>query len=160
MNKLSHFDKNGQVIMVDVSDKPLTKRTAIATGRIYVNQEIFTAIKNGTAKKGDVLGTARLAGIMAAKKTSDIIPLCHPIPISKIAIDFTLEADTLSVYAKAEAKTTGQTGIEMEVLHAVSVSLLTIYDMCKALDHGMTISDIHLTYKDGGKTGIYTTGEK
>lgn len=160
MNKLSHFDKNGQATMVDVSDKPLTKRTAIATGRICVNQEIFNAIKNGTAKKGDVLGTARLAGIMAAKKTSDIIPLCHPIPISKIAIDFTLEADTLSVYTKAEAKTTGQTGIEMEVLHAVSVSLLTIYDMCKALDHGMTISDIHLTYKDGGKTGIYTTGEK
>lgn len=160
MNKFSHFDENGKAVMVDISDKPVTKRSAVAVGRIYVSPEIFTAVKNGTAKKGDVLGTARLAGIMAAKKTSDIIPLCHPIPISNISVDFTLDADTLSIYVQSEARTTGQTGIEMEVLHAVSASLLTIYDMCKAIDHSMKIADIHLIYKDGGKTGIYDTGER
>ncbi|MBB5335589.1 cyclic pyranopterin phosphate synthase [Pectinatus brassicae] len=160
MNKLSHFDENGQAIMVDVSNKPLTARTAIAEGRIYVNQEIFAAIEKGTSKKGDILGTARLAGIMAAKKTSEIIPLCHPIFISKISISFKLESKTCSVYTSAETKTTGQTGIEMEALHAVTAVLLTIYDMCKAIDHTMKISDIRLIHKTGGKSGTYNIGDK
>lgn len=153
--KLNHFDAQGRAIMVDVGDKPVTQRMAIASGRIMVNEEVYKAIEEGTAKKGDVLGTARLAGIMAAKRTSDMIPLCHPLFLSKCAVEFEMQPDERAVKAIATVKTSGQTGVEMEALHAVSVTLLTIYDMCKALDRRMVIKDIHLERKEGGKSGIF-----
>ena len=151
-NGLTHFDESGQAIMVDVSEKKETSRTAIASGRIRVNKAVYEAIEQGTAKKGDVLGTARIAGIMAAKNTSSVIPLCHPLPIAKCSIDFTMLPKICAVEA---VKVTGQTGVEMEALHSVSVALLTIYDMCKALDKGMEIESIHLDKKTGGKSGTY-----
>ena len=153
--KLNHFDAAGQAHMVDVSPKAETARRAVASGRIKVSPAVYTAIVQGTAKKGDVLGVARLAGIMAAKKTSDLIPLCHPLPITGCSIDFTLLPAESAVKATATAKITGRTGVEMEALCAVSTALLTIYDMCKALDKGMEITDIHLEEKDGGKSGHY-----
>jgi cyclic pyranopterin phosphate synthase len=152
---LTHFDENGQAIMVDVSGKQETSRTAIATGRIKVNQAVYDAIEQGTAKKGDVLGVARVAGIMAAKSTSSVIPLCHPLPIAKCSVDFTMLPDECAVAAHATVKVTGQTGVEMEALHAVSVALLTIYDMCKAIDKRMEIQYIHLDKKTGGKSGEF-----
>ena len=152
---LTHFDEEGQAIMVDVSGKQETSRTAIATGRIKVNQAVYDAIEQGTAKKGDVLGVARVAGIMAAKSTSSVIPLCHPLPIAKCSVDFTMLPDECAVEAQATVKVTGQTGVEMEALHAVSVALLTIYDMCKAIDKRMVIRDIHLVEKSGGKSGHF-----
>ena len=130
-------------------------RTAIASGRIRVNKAVYEAIEQGTAKKGDVLGTARIAGIMAAKNTSSVIPLCHPLPIAKCSVDFTMLPEECAVEARATVKVTGQTGVEMEALHSVSVALLTIYDMCKALDKGMEIESIHLDKKTGGKSGTY-----
>ena len=139
--------------MVDVSGKSETHRTAIASGIIKVSQPVFDAIKQGTAAKGDVLGVARIAGIMAAKNTSSVIPLCHPLPLAKCSVDFELLADTCAVKAIATVKVTGLTGVEMEALHAVSVTLLTIYDMCKAIDKRMEISAIHLDSKSGGKSG-------
>ena len=141
--------------MVDVSNKEITSRIAVAEGSIKVNKEVFATIKNNTAKKGDVLAISRLAGIMAAKKTSDIIPLCHPLFITKATVDFELDEENLTIKAIAQTKVTGKTGVEMEALHAVSVTLLTIYDMCKALDRSMEISNIHLVHKEGGKSGIY-----
>ncbi len=152
---LTHFDEEGQAIMVDVSGKQETSRTAIATGRIKVNQAVYDAIEQGTAKKGDVLGVARVAGIMAAKSTSSVIPLCHPLPIAKCSVGFTMLPEECAVEAQATVKVTGQTGVEMEALHAVSVALLTIYDMCKAIDKRMEIQYIHLDKKTGGKSGEF-----
>lgn len=151
----NHFNSEGNAVMVDVGDKEITTRIAVAEGSIKVNSEVFYAIKNNTAKKGDVLAVARIAGIMAAKKTSDIIPLCHPLFITKAAVDFTLNETDLTITATAQVKVNGKTGVEMEALHAVSAALLTIYDMCKALDRSMEIQNIHLLHKEGGKSGIY-----
>lgn len=155
-NTLTHFNSAGEAIMVDVSDKNITMRQATASGQIRVNAAVFAAIKNGTAKKGDVLGVARIAGIMAAKNTSSVIPLCHILPITKATVDFELDEKNLAVLARATVKVTGKTGVEMEALHAVSVTLLTIYDMCKALDKRMDIEYIHLDQKSGGKSGDFT----
>lgn len=151
MTKLSHLDDAGNAAMVDVSAKPATEREAIAEGRITMSAEALAAIRAGAVKKGDVLATARIAGIMAAKKTSELIPLCHPLMLSKVAIDFAFEADGLRVTAMA--RLTGQTGVEMEALTTASVALLTIYDMAKALDKGMTIGNLRLLEKRGGKSG-------
>jgi cyclic pyranopterin monophosphate synthase len=152
---LTHFDAQGDAHMVDVSDKPVTSRVAVAEGYISMAPETFDIISEGRAKKGDVLGVARLAGIMGAKKTADLIPLCHPLPITKVAVDLTLDADLPGLCIRATVKTTGQTGVEMEALTAVSVAALTIYDMAKAVDKAMVISAIHLVLKDGGKSGRY-----
>lgn len=162
MPEFTHFDQNGNAIMVDVSDKPDTERTATATGSIHVNADVYNAITNHTAKKGDVLATARIAGIMGAKRTSDLIPMCHPLMLTKVTIDFTLEEDTRTIHCYCTAKLCGKTGVEMEALTGVSVALLTIYDMCKALDRAMLITDIHLVEKMGGKSGhfIYNNTEK
>lgn len=155
MANFTHFNQDGEAIMVDVSQKDITMRIAIAEGSIKVNQEVFRSIKEQTNKKGDVLAVARIAGIMAAKKTSDMIPLCHPLFITKITIDFELDKDNYMIKAIATTKVNGKTGVEMEALHAVSVTLLTIYDMCKAIDKSMEISDIRLLHKEGGKSGVY-----
>jgi cyclic pyranopterin phosphate synthase len=154
-NKLSHFDDQGAAHMVDVGDKAVTSRIATAKGRIVMAPETLAMIASGTAKKGDVLGIARIAGIMAAKKTPDLIPLCHPLPITKVAIDLTVNTVENCVDIKATIKTTGQTGIEMEALTAVSVTALTVYDMVKAVDKAMNITDIRVVLKDGGKSGLY-----
>lgn len=155
MANFTHFNQDGEAIMVDVSQKDITMRIAIAEGSIKVNQEVFRSIKEQTNKKGDVLAVARIAGIMAAKKTSDMIPLCHPLFITKITIDFELDEDNYMIKAIATTKVNGKTGVEMEALHAVSVTLLTIYDMCKAIDKSMEISDVRLLHKEGGKSGVY-----
>lgn len=195
MSDLTHFDKAGNAIMVDVSNKPVTTRQAIATGRIYVCQEIFERIERREIAKGDVLGVARLAGIMATKRTSELIPLCHPLPLTKCEVDFALcryaavfnadngqgstSAATFNVdnkqgstsknekstatqrrnsfYIEATClvKTDGKTGVEMEALTGVQIALLTIYDMCKAIDKGMLITDVHLVSKSGGKSGDF-----
>ncbi|MGR3702707.1 MAG: cyclic pyranopterin monophosphate synthase MoaC [Paracoccaceae bacterium] len=153
--RLSHFDAQGQAHMVDVSDKAVTSRVAVATGWIKMAPETFDIISEGRAKKGDVLGIARLAGIMGAKKTAELIPLCHPLPITKVALDLTLDPDLPGVRIAATVKTTGQTGVEMEALTAVSTAALTVYDMAKAVDKAMEIGGIHVTLKDGGKSGRY-----
>lgn len=155
MANFMHFNQDGEAIMVDVSQKDITMRIAIAEGSIKVNQEVFRSIKEQTNKKGDVLAVARIAGIMAAKKTSDMIPLCHPLFITKVTIDFELDEENYMIKAIATTKVNGKTGVEMEALHAVSVTLLTIYDMCKAIDKSMEISDIRLLHKEGGKSGVY-----
>lgn len=155
MANFTHFNQDGEAIMVDVSQKDITMRIAIAEGSIKVNQDVFRSIKEQTNKKGDVLAVARIAGIMAAKKTSDMIPLCHPLFITKVTIDFELDEDNYMIKAIATTKVNGKTGVEMETLHAVSVTLLTIYDMCKAIDKSMEISDIRLLHKEGGKSGVY-----
>lgn len=152
---LTHFDAQGQAHMVDVGGKPATHRIAVASGRIEMKPETLALIESGTAKKGDVLGIARIAGIMAAKKTSDLIPLCHPIMLTRVAVEFQLNADSGSVHCRATAETLGPTGVEMEALTAVQVALLTIYDMCKAADRGMVINDIHVDEKKGGKSGNF-----
>ncbi len=151
MSKLTHFDESGQAHMVDISDKDITERTAIAVGRVEMLPETLKLIEKGTAKKGDVLGTARLAGIMAAKKTADLIPLCHPLPISKVTIEMTPKDNGIDI--EATVKTTGKTGVEMEALTAVQVTALTIYDMVKAADKTMRITDTYLRLKEGGKSG-------
>lgn len=155
MANFTHFNQDGEAIMVDVSQKDITMRIAIAEGSIKVNQEVFRSIKEQTNKKGDVLAVARIAGIMATKKTSDMIPLCHPLFITKVTIDFELDEDNYMIKAIATTKVNGKTGVEMEALHAVSVTLLTIYDMCKAIDKSMEIADIRLLHKEGGKSGVY-----
>lgn len=152
---LNHFDEKGQAHMVDVSHKAETLRIATARGRIRVSPQVYAAIEGGTAQKGDVLGTARLAGIMGAKKTPDLIPLCHPLPLTGVSVDFTMLPEEHVVEATATAKITGKTGVEMEALTAVSTALLTIYDMCKAIDKSMEITGIHLEEKSGGKSGHY-----
>ncbi|QIG80430.1 cyclic pyranopterin monophosphate synthase MoaC [Stakelama tenebrarum] len=151
MTNLTHLDETGAAQMVDVAGKPVTARRAIATGRITMSREAAAAIREGSVKKGDVLAVARVAGIMAAKKTAELIPLCHPLPLTKVTID--LEPDETGVTATATAATDGKTGVEMEALTAVSTTLLTIYDMAKAIDKAMKISDIHLLKKTGGKSG-------
>ncbi len=152
--KLTHFDKDGAAQMVDVSDKPDTARVAVATGRISMQPDTLALIVEGRAKKGDVLGVARLAGIMAAKKTHDLIPLCHPLALSKVSVDLEpVGADAVEI--TAAVKTTGPTGVEMEALTAVNIAALTIYDMVKAVDRSMVISDIRLRLKDGGKSGKF-----
>ena len=152
---LTHFDASGDAHMVDVSDKAVTSRVAVAEGYIRMQAETFDIIGEGRAKKGDVLGVARLAGIMGAKKTPDLIPLCHPLPITKVAVDLTLDPDLPGVRLQATVKTTGQTGVEMEALTAVSIAALTVYDMTKAVDKTMEIGGIRVTLKDGGKSGRY-----
>ncbi len=151
MTKLTHLDAAGNATMVDVSAKPASEREAVAEGRITMSAEALAAIRDGAVKKGDVLATARIAGIMAAKKTSELIPLCHPLMLSKVAIDFSFEDDAIRVTAMA--RLTGQTGVEMEALTATSVALLTIYDMAKALDKDMVIGGVRLLEKRGGKSG-------
>ncbi len=152
---LTHFDAQGQAHMVDVGAKASTHRVAVAQGLIRMQATTLELVVAGTAKKGDVLGVARLAGIMAAKKTSDLIPLCHPIALTRVAVEFEIEPDTSAVRCRATAECSGQTGVEMEALTAVNVALLTIYDMCKAADRGMVISDVKLLEKHGGKSGSF-----
>jgi cyclic pyranopterin monophosphate synthase len=151
MSKLTHLDSQGAAQMVDVSTKEITSREASAEGTIRMSNEALSAIKDGLVKKGDVLSVARIAGIMAAKKTSDLIPLCHPLAISKVMVDFTFEDK--AIRAVSTVRLSGQTGVEMEALTAVSVALLTVYDMAKAIDKAMTISGIKLLSKSGGKSG-------
>lgn len=155
MADLTHFDAKGDAHMVDVSAKNITDRIATACGCVKMLPETLELITQGTAKKGDVLGVARLAGIMGAKKTADLIPLCHPLPITKVAVELTPDPDLPGVQIEATVKTTGQTGVEMEALTAVNVAALTVYDMLKAADKGMEISDIRVILKDGGKSGRY-----
>ena len=152
---LTHFDAKGDAHMVDVSDKPSTARVATAEGWVKMARETFEIISEGRAKKGDVLGVARLAGIMGAKKTPELIPLCHPLPITKVSIDLELDTDLPGVRITATVKTTGQTGVEMEALTAVSTAALTVYDMAKAVDKAMEIGGIRVMLKDGGKSGRY-----
>jgi cyclic pyranopterin monophosphate synthase len=156
MSKLTHFNEDGAVHMVDIGNKSDTHRIAIASGSINMDTETLALIKDGGHKKGDVLGIARTAGIMGAKKTSELIPLCHPISLTHINIDLNIDDDNSSVYCECRAETDGKTGVEMEALTAVQITLLTIYDMCKAVDRGMIISDIKLLEKSGGKSGTWT----
>jgi len=153
--KLNHFDSNGNAIMVDVTEKNITQRQAIASGKIFVNDETFKKIVEGNMAKGDVLGVARVAGIMATKKTSELIPMCHPLMLTKSKIDFEFNEEEKSITAISLVKLAGKTGVEMEALTGVNVALLTIYDMCKAIDKNMVISDIHLVEKTGGKSGKF-----
>lgn len=155
-NPLTHFDEAGNAAMVDVSAKEETVRVAIARGHVTMRPETLALIRDGGMEKGDVLGVARLAGIMAAKKTPDLIPLCHPLMLSKVAVDFQLDARGNRVEIEATVKLKGRTGVEMEALTAVTVAALTIYDMCKAVDKGMIIGGVHLVYKEGGKSGTFS----
>lgn len=152
---LNHFDEKGNAVMVDVSEKNETKRVAVAKGSIKVSKEIMNLIKTGNIKKGDVLGVSRVAGIMASKQTSNLIPMCHPLMINGANIDFQLDEENSKVIIYGSVKTTGKTGVEMEALTAVSVAALTIYDMCKAVDKRMVIENIHLVSKTGGKSGEF-----
>ncbi len=153
--RLTHFDAKGKARMVDVSAKPATERTAVATGRVIVAKRTMTLIRKGGVKKGDVLSVARLAGIMGAKRTPDLIPLCHPLALSAVAVDLALDPQHNAIDITATVKTTGPTGVEMEAMTAVAVAALTVYDMCKAADRGLTLTDIRLDYKSGGKSGTY-----
>ena len=155
MNPLTHFDAAGEAHMVDVGDKPVTHRVAVATGRIRMSPLTLDLIRAGTTRKGDVLGVARIAAIQGAKKTSELIPLCHPLPVTRIAVDFSLDGETGSVQCTARVETHGQTGVEMEALTAVQVGLLTIYDMVKAADRGMVIEGVRLLEKHGGRSGSF-----
>ncbi|KRE16557.1 molybdenum cofactor biosynthesis protein MoaC [Bosea sp. Root381] len=155
MSKLSHLDARGQAHMVDVGDKAETSRIAIAEGCVVMQPQTLAIVRDGDAKKGDVLGTARLAGIMAAKRTHELIPLCHPLLISKVAVDLQLDEALPGVRVRAEVKMKGQTGVEMEALTAVSVACLTVYDMVKAADRAMRIENIRLVHKSGGKSGTF-----
>jgi cyclic pyranopterin monophosphate synthase len=153
MTDLTHFNQAGEAHMVDVGGKATTDRVAIAEGTIVMLPETFNLVEQGGHKKGDVLGIARIAGIMAAKKTADLVPLCHPLALTKVSVDFVLDSETASIHCRATVGTSGQTGVEMEALTAVQVTLLTIYDMCKAVDKGMTMTNIRLLEKAGGKSG-------
>ena len=155
-NPLTHFDADGQAHMVDVGAKAETRRVAVATGRIVMLPDTFAMVKSGTAKKGDVLGIARIAAIQASKRTSELIPLCHPIPLTRVAVEFELDEAESAIRCTVTAETVGRTGVEMEALTAVSTGLLTIYDMCKAVDRGMRIEGIQLLEKKGGKSGHWT----
>lgn len=152
---LTHFDKEGNAHMVDVSDKAVTDRIAVAKAQIRMLPETLALVTEGRAKKGDVLGVARIAGIMAAKRTSDLIPLCHPLPITKVAVELTPDRSLPGIRIEATVKTTGQTGVEMEALTAASVAALTVYDMLKAAEKSMVIEGLHVVVKDGGKSGRY-----
>lgn len=153
MSKLTHFNAQGNAHMVNVGDKAITRRTAVADGHISMHADTLTLICEGGHKKGDVLGIARVAGIMAAKKTADLIPLCHPLPLTHLDVELTPDQQQQRVYCKVTAQTDGKTGVEMEALTAVQIALLTIYDMCKAVDRGMCINDVQLVSKAGGKSG-------
>lgn len=155
MAKLSHIDEKGNAHMVDVSEKVITSRTAVAKGSVWMEPETLTMIREGLAKKGDVIGTARIAGIMAAKRTHELIPLCHPLPVSKVTVDIEEAEGEPRIDVCATVKVTGQTGVEMEALTAVSVTCLTLYDMVKAVDRGIRIGDIRVTEKSGGKSGTF-----
>jgi cyclic pyranopterin monophosphate synthase len=157
--KLTHLSSRGEAHMVDVSAKPATTRVAIAEGRVVMQAKTLTIVRKGNAKKGDVLGTARLAGIMAAKRTHELIPLCHPLPVSQVEVDVTPDAKLPGVIVKARVKVSGTTGVEMEALTAVSVACLTIYDMVKAVERGMRIEGIRLVEKSGGRSGHYRARE-
>ena len=162
MSTLTHFDAQGQAHMVDVAAKASTHRVAVACGRIEMMPATLKIIESGSAKKGDVLGIARIAGIQAAKRTSDLIPLCHPLALTRVAVDFSIHhasaADPSHVSCTATVETVGPTGVEMEALTAVQLALLTIYDMCKAVDRGMTMTDVKLLEKHGGKSGTFVSG--
>ena len=158
MNGLTHFDGEGNAHMVDVGEKKETKRVAVAQGTIVLGQEAYAALKAGTSKKGDVLGVARIAAIQGAKKTSDLIPLCHPIPLTRLAVDFETTDSERSVTCTCTAQTTGKTGVEMEALTGVQVGLLTIYDMLKAIDKGMQMTNTRLVTKTGGKSDFNHEG--
>ena len=160
MPKLTHFTADGDAHMVDVGSKPETHRVAVATGRIEMEASTLDLIERGGHKKGDVLGIARIAGIMAAKRTSEVIPLCHPIPLSRVVVDFVVEPSSSQVECTATAETVSRTGVEMEALNAVQAALLTIYDMCKAVDRGMRITDVMLLEKSGGRSGDWTRGHQ
>ena len=155
MGEFTHFNEQGHAVMVDVSEKSDTVREATAMGRISMSQECFEKVKTGGMKKGDVLGTARIAGIMGAKRTSELIPLCHIVPLTNCEVTYTTDENTNSITAVCTTSCVGKTGVEMEALTGVSTALLTIYDMCKAMDRGMVIRDIHILEKDGGKSGHY-----
>ena len=157
-SELTHFNASGDAHMVDVGDKAITHRVAVAAGTISMLPDTYKMVCEGTHKKGDVLGIARIAGIMAAKKTSDLIPLCHPIGLTRVNVDFVTNDDTTSVECQVRAETRSQTGVEMEALIGLQVALATIYDMCKAVDRGMQMSDIRLLEKSGGKSGHYKAG--
>ncbi len=160
MSKLTHFNQQGAAHMVDIAGKAITHRIAIAEGAINMQETTLSLIKNGQHQKGDVLGIARTAGIMAAKKTAELIPLCHPLSLTHIAIDLVIDEDKTAVYCTCRTETDGKTGVEMEALTAVQITLLTIYDMCKAVDRGMLISNIRLLEKSGGKSGHWQQGHK
>lgn len=154
-NNFTHFDDQGNAVMVDVSEKDVTSRVAVASGIIRVNAEVMDAVLNQKVKKGDVLGVARVAGIMAVKQTPHLIPMCHTLLISKCSVDFEIDKENLNIKAICTVKVEGKTGVEMEALTGVSVTLLTIYDMCKAIDKRMEMTDIHLESKEGGKSGLF-----
>ncbi|WP_455198925.1 cyclic pyranopterin monophosphate synthase MoaC [Kaarinaea lacus] len=156
MSKLTHFTTSGKAHMVDVGDKPVTQRVAVAEGRICMQPETLALIMDGRVGKGDVLGVARIAGIMAAKKTSELVPLCHPLNITSVDVDLETRANDDAVYCRATVQTSGQTGVEMEALTAVQIALLTVYDMCKAVDRGMVITEVGLLEKTGGKSGSWS----
>ncbi len=155
VSKLTHFNQVGEAHMVDVGEKAISNRLAIADGRIRMQAETLQLIQSGEHKKGDVLGIARVAGIMAAKKTADLVPLCHPLSLTSVKMEFEIEKMPAAIYCKATIETRGQTGVEMDALTAVQIALLTIYDMCKAVDRGMTLQDIGLLKKAGGKSGTW-----
>lgn len=155
MSGFTHFDAAGNAAMVDVSAKPQTDRTATARARVVMDPTTLAMIMEGTARKGDVLGIARLAGIMAAKRTADLIPLCHPLPITAVSVDLTADQESNAVEIEATVRTTGQTGVEMEALTAASVAALTVYDMCKAVDRSMRVDALRVTHKAGGKSGEF-----
>ncbi len=159
MSGLTHFDDQGHAHMVDVSDKAVTDRIAVAEGYVKMSRQALDLVEQGTAKKGDVLGTARLAGIMGAKRCADLIPLCHPLPITKVALDLAPDAALPGIRITATVKTSGQTGVEMEALTAVSVAALTVHDMLKAVDRTMEIGGVRVVLKDGGKSGRFEAGE-
>jgi cyclic pyranopterin phosphate synthase len=153
--QFTHFNQSGQAHMVDVADKLHTRRVAVASGAIQMQSNTLEMIRDGQASKGDVLSVARLAGIMAAKRTSDLIPLCHPLALTHVSIDFSMSLEPAQITCEARVETTGPTGVEMEALTAVQIALLTIYDMCKAVDRGMRMNNIHLKEKHGGKSGHF-----
>ena len=160
MNKLTHFDDDGKAVMVDITEKNVTERTAVATGEIVMNKETLEAVKKGNIKKGDVLGVARIAAIMAAKQTQSLIPMCHNILLTNAKIEFSFDDEGNKILIKSTVKTTGKTGVEMEALTMVSIAGLTIYDMCKSIDKSMAIGEIRLVEKHGGKSGDWIKNEK
>ncbi|HUZ62684.1 MAG TPA: cyclic pyranopterin monophosphate synthase MoaC [Acetobacteraceae bacterium] len=155
MSGFSHFDAAGQAVMVDISGKSVTERSATARARVAMRPETLRMIAEGTARKGDVLGIARLAGIMAAKRTADLIPLCHPLPIAAVSLDLRADAESAAVEIEARVRTTGRTGVEMEALTAAAVAALTVYDMCKSVDRGMRVENLRVVHKSGGKSGTF-----
>ena len=160
MNKFTHFDDDGKAVMVDITEKNVTERTAVATGEIVMNKETLEAVKRGNIKKGDVLGVARIAAIMAAKQTQSLIPMCHNILLTNAKIEFSFDDEGNKILIKSTVKTTGKTGVEMEALTMVSIAGLTIYDMCKSMDKSMVIGEIRLVEKHGGKSGDWIKNEK